>query len=81
MKKLVGGIVTVSTLIAAGFVIYHYGLSEEAKEGLKKACSTIKEAYEKVSEAVAAAQGEVMVDDAPLPNVQATAQQWANLGY
>jgi len=56
-------------------------LNDEAKESVKGATKAIERAYGKLAEMADAAKGQVMEDDQPLANVQATARQWKNLGF
>lgn len=81
MRRLLNRAITLGVLTAAGYVLYTYGLSDAAKTGIKNAARSVKRAYEQVSETVAAAQGQVMPDEGPLPNQQSTAQQWESLGF
>lgn len=80
MSRLLRRVIALGALTAAGYALYTFGLSDTAKMGLKSAAKSVKRAYEQVSETVAQAQGEVMPDEGPLPNQQATAQQWESLG-
>lgn len=77
MRKLVG----LGLLAGAGALLWKFGLTDEAKNGLTNAANTVRDAYGKVTETINAAYGQVMPDDNPLPNQQATRQDWENLGF
>lgn len=81
MKTLLNRVIALGVLTAAGYALYTYGLSDAAKTGLKNAVQSVRRAYKQVSDTVTAAQGQVMQDSGPLPNQQATSQQWESLGF
>ena len=41
----------------------------------------VEETYEQILQMTEAARGQIMEDDEPLANVQATQRQWELLGY
>jgi len=81
MRKIKSLLVLMVLMSGGAYVAYTYVLNDEAKESIKGAVRTIEGAYEKFSEMADAAKGQVMEDDQPLANVQATAKQWENLGF
>lgn len=65
-------------LIFAG--VYRFGLSEEARNQVRKTASSVAEACRRINEVISpTTEGEVTPED--LPNRQATAAQWRSLGY
>ncbi len=80
-RKLVTKVGSLVLVVGGGYLLYTFCLSEKAKKEVKDAAHNIKEAYEKIADAIETVQGQVMEDDQPLPNVQATKSQWASIGY
>lgn len=69
-------------LLAVGAVcLYEFGLSDEAKQRLKQAASSIKASYDRINQIIEDAQGVTMKDESPLPNAQSTAAQWKAMGF
>lgn len=81
MKKLMGCVVVTATLVGAGYLVYREVLSDEAKQNIEKMINTVKVSYKRINDVIASVRGDIMTDDGPLPNVQATMQQWKDLGY
>lgn len=81
MKKLMGCVVVTATLVGAGYLVYREVLSDEAKQNVEKMVNTVKVSYKRINDVIASVRGDIMTDDGPLPNVQATMQQWKDLGY
>ena len=81
MKKLMGCVVVTATLVGAGYLVYREVLSDEAKQNIEKMVNTVKVSYKRINDVIASVRGNIMTDDGPLPNVQATMQQWKDLGY
>ncbi|MCR5393149.1 MAG: hypothetical protein K6E65_07595 [Olsenella sp.] len=81
MKKLMGCVVVTATLVGAGYLVYREVLSDEAKQNIEKMVNTVKVSYKRINDVIASVRGDIMTDDGPLPNVQATMQQWKDLGY
>lgn len=81
MKKLMGCVVVTATLVGAGYLVYREVLSDEAKQNIDKMVNTVKVSYKRINDVIASVRGDIMTDDGPLPNVQATMQQWKDLGY
>lgn len=81
MKKLMGCVVVTATLVGAGYLVYREVLSDEAKQNIEKMVNTVKVSYKRINDEIASVRGDIMTDDGPLPNVQATMQQWKDLGY
>lgn len=81
MKKLMGCVVVTATLVGAGYLVYREVLSDEAKQNIEKMVNTVKVSYKRINDVIASVRGDIMTDDGPLPNVQATIQQWKDLGY
>ncbi|WP_321971451.1 hypothetical protein [Paratractidigestivibacter sp.] len=71
-----------SVLVAAvGYVFYEHFLSDEAKSQIEKLAHSVTEGYSRISEVIESINGQLIEDTSSLPNVQATQQQWQNLGY
>lgn len=76
-----------TTLVTAGLLtvgvvcLYEFGLSDEAKERLQSAVSTVKKSCARINQIIEDAQGMTMKDESPLPNAQSTAAQWKALGF
>ncbi len=69
-------------LAASGLVcLYEFGLSDEAKEKVHSAVSSVKDSCERISKVIADVQGVTMKDEGPLPNAQATEAQWRAIGF
>lgn len=81
MKKLMGCVVVTATLVGAGYLVYREVLSDEAKQNIEKMVNTVKVSYKRINDVIASVRGDIMTNDGPLPNVQATMQQWKDLGY
>lgn len=81
MGKIKNLLILVALMGGGAYVAYTYVLNDEAKESVKGATKAIERAYGKLAEMADAAKGQVMEDDQPLANVQATARQWKNLGF
>ena len=81
MRKLMGCVVVTATLVGAGYLVYREVLSDEAKQNIEKMVNTVKVSYKRINDVIASVRGDIMTDDGPLPNVQATMQQWKDLGY
>lgn len=80
-KSVLPKVLAVAAIVGVGYVVYRYCITEDAKETAKQAVQQVKDACENVVEIITQAQGQVMDDDNPLPNQQATEQQWAAMGY
>ena len=81
MRRLRQRIILLGLLGGALYLTYEYGLNDEAKENLRIAVKTVEETYEQILQMTEAARGQIMEDDEPLANVQATQRQWELLGY
>jgi hypothetical protein len=81
MNRFVRSLIALGVLVGGVALAYELLLTDEAKAEVRRAARTIRNSYEKISEVVSSMTGEVMDDGGPLPNVQATNQQWERLGY
>lgn len=81
MRRIVGAAVGLGLIVAGGYGFYRYGLNDMARENLKKTARAVAKSYKQLSDVITAAQGMVMEDEGPLPNVQSTQQQWEALGF
>ncbi|MGI6230937.1 MAG: hypothetical protein ACOYJL_08550 [Tractidigestivibacter sp.] len=81
MSKVRAKLITIGVMAGAAYAAYELLLNDQAKEELKRAIKATERSYQRIKEIVTEITGEVMDDDAPLPNVQATSQQWENIGY
>ena len=74
------GLIGLALLGGMGYALYRFGLSDEAKEQLKAATSTVKSFAGNVYELIEENRASV-VEDVDLPNRNETAREWADLGY
>lgn len=81
MRKIKNLLVLAALLGGGAYVTYAYVLNDQAKEGVRGAARAIGRAYGKLSAMADASKGQVMDDDQPLANVQATAKQWESIGF
>lgn len=81
MKKVRNLLVLAALMGGGAYVTYTYVLNDQAKEGVKGAARAIKRAYGRLSMMADASKGQIMDDDQPLANVQATAKQWESMGF
>lgn len=63
MKRAVPMIVITGSLVGAGYVLYRYMLSDEAKSAVKTAAQSMKQAYESISDLMAQAYGHVVEEE------------------
>ena len=80
MRALKGRLIALGVLAGSVALLYHYGLSDEAKTRLKGAAKSMKDALEQINEVVTDAQGHVMQED-ELPNRVETEAQWEARGF
>lgn len=81
MKKLLRGAIALAAIAGVGYVIYREVLTDEARSSLHKMVEVVKDSYDRVNEVISSVRGDVMTDEVPLPNVQATMKQWKDMGY
>lgn len=81
MRKIKNLLILVTLMGGGVYVTYTYVLNDGAKESIKGAARAVERAYGKLSEMADVAKGQIMEDDQPLANVQATAKQWESLGF
>lgn len=80
MRRLRCLVTVAAVLGAAGYLLYRFGLTEEARESVKSAARTAREAGERVSAIIDDNAGAVEHPE-DLPNRRATVAQWEALGY
>lgn len=80
MGKLTRSLTFILLAVGAGALAYRLLLTDEARKSLKNSYSSIKDAYERVTEIVSDAHG-LEVGEDELPNREATRLQWQALGF
>ena len=80
MKRFVGYAIALGTLVGAGALLYTFGLSDEAKDGVRGAAQSVRDAYESVSQRMSDLYGTGSVDDVA-SRQREVAHQWEDLGF
>lgn len=80
MKRFVGYAVALGTLVGAGALLYRFGLSDEAKDGVRRAAQSVRDAYESVSQHVSDLYGGGTAEDMA-SRQRDVAHQWEALGF
>ena len=80
MKRFVGYEVALGTLVGAGALLYRFGLSDEAKDGVRRAAQSVRDAYESVSQHVSDLYGGGAAEDMA-SRQRDVAHQWEALGF
>lgn len=74
-------IVTTGVLACGGYVVYHFVLSDTAKNAMKFAYNAIKESYSVISNTLDDALG-LVVKEEDIQNIESsTRKQWENIGF
>ena len=63
MKRMLGYALALGTLVGAGALLYRFGLSDEAKEGVKAAARSVKDACDDISARVSDLYGTEVKED------------------
>ena len=79
MKKAAKKVTAIAALVVILAALYRFGLSDEARENVRKTAGSVRDAYRKLDELVS--KDENKTDPEDLPNRRATAAQWEVLGY
>ena len=79
MKRIKTTLVLVGGVALALAAAYNVLLSDQAKESLRSGARAVRDACDKVCDAVNESYGVVMDDN--LPNREKTERQWSDLGY
>ena len=66
--------------VGAGALIYRFGLTKEARDGIKQVIASSRNAYSQIESVLSDMKG-VTVEEAVLPNRASTISQWEKLGY
>lgn len=80
MRRLTRYVVALGALAGAGALLYRYGLSDEAKNGLKAAAHSVKDAYETISDHIRDLYGSEMEEDVA-EHQREISRQWEDLGF
>ena len=80
MGRLRAAVVLGGAVACVGALVYHFGLSEAARENLRSAGRSVRDAYEEVERIVNRGSEEV-ADPEQMPNRVSTRAQWESLGY
>ena len=80
VEKLRNRLILLALTLGAGALIYRFGLTKEARDGIKQVISTSKKAYSQIESMLTDMQG-VTVQESVLPNRASTLNQWEKLGY
>lgn len=79
MAKIRTYVAAGAVLTAATLVLYRFGLSEDAREQLRCAARSVRDAYGRVED-VLSSGGSARVRPEDLPNRRASEAQWEALG-
>lgn len=79
MAKIRTYVAAGAVLTAATLALYRFGLSEDAREQLRGAARSVRDAYGRVED-VLSSGGTARVRPEDLPNRRATEAQWEALG-
>jgi hypothetical protein len=74
-------LVGTAVVVVASYIFYEHFLSDSAKKEIESLAHSVNDGYSRISEILESINGQVVEDTSSLPNVQATQQQWKNLGY
>lgn len=74
-------IISLAALVAGSYVLYEFGLRDDAKAKIEELAQGIKSGYQRISDVLNEMQGYVADDPGDLPNVKRTREQWEQLGY
>ena len=77
--KIKTGLILCGVTALAGYVLYEYGLSLEAKIAVENAAHAMKGSFDKLRKIADSMHVDVV--DSTLPNVERTNREWAEIGY
>ena len=80
MKRFMGYAIALGTLVGAGALLYRFGLSDEAKDGVRRAAQSVRDAYESVSQRLGDLYGGGAAEDMT-SRQRDVEQQWEVLGF
>ena len=80
MKRFMGYAIALGTLVGAGALLYRFGLSDEAKDGVRGAAQSVRDAYESVSQRLGDLYGAGAADDMT-SRQRDVERQWEVLGF
>jgi hypothetical protein len=80
LERMRNRLILLAFTVGAGALLYRFGLTKEARDGIKQVISTSKKAYSQIESMLTDMQG-VTVQESVLPNRASTLNQWEKLGY
>lgn len=80
MKKVTHALAVVAVFAGAGALLYRFGLSEEAKQGVKAAARSVRDATEDISERISELCGTEVGEDMTARQREVSLQ-WERLGF
>ena len=80
VEKLRNRLILLALTLGAGALIYRFGLTKEARDGIKQVITSSRNAYSQI-EAIMSDMKGVTVEESVLPNRASTISQWEKLGY
>ena len=80
MKKILRYAAALGTLVGAGALLYRFGLSDEAKEGVKSAARSVRDACDDIATRVNDLYGTTMKEDMT-ERQREVRLQWERLGF
>ena len=80
MKRILGYALALGTLVGAGALLYRFGLSDEAKEGVKAAARSVKDVCDDISARVSDLYGTEVKEDMT-ERQREVRLQWERLGF
>ena len=80
MKRMLGYALALSTLVGAGALLYRFGLSDDAKEGVKASARSVKDACDNISARVSDLYGTEVKEDMT-ERQREVRLQWERLGF
>ncbi|HQE69989.1 MAG TPA: hypothetical protein PK071_02580 [Atopobiaceae bacterium] len=80
MEKIRNRAISLLLVVSAGALLYHFGLTKEARASIRKVIGTVHAAYIQIGGTLSDINGTIMDEDM-LPNRASTISQWEKLGY
>jgi|GEM_PF-2685325 len=80
MKRLRNRVIGLMLVASAGALLYRFGLTKEARENVKRALTSVKDAYMQIEGLMIDVHG-ITVAEPILPNRASTLSQWERFGY
>ena len=80
LERMRNRLIALLLVAGAGALLYRFGLTREAREGIKEVVDSSKNAYRQI-EAVLSDMKGMTVEESVLPNRASTISQWERMGY